>query len=131
MPRTASSTPDAPPPAGPYSQAVRSGSLVLCAGQGGFALDGSIADGVAEQTEQCLANVLAALAAAGAAETDVVKVGVYLTDVSQFAAMNEVYARVFSAPHPVRTTVYVGLPGDMLIEVDAIAVVSDGPNGAT
>jgi 2-iminobutanoate/2-iminopropanoate deaminase len=129
MPRTAASTPDAPPPAGPYSQAVRSGSLVLCAGQGGFALDGSIAAGIAEQTEQCLANVLAALAAAGAAETDVVRVGVFLTDVSQFAAMNEVYARVFSAPYPVRTTVYVGLPGEMLIEVDAVAVVSDGANG--
>src|SRR3954454_12382838 len=129
MPRTASSTPGAPPPAGPYSQAVRSGAFVLCAGQGGFALDGSIAEGIAEQTEQCLANVLAALAAAGASESDVVRVGVYLTDVSQFAAMNEVYARVFSAPYPVRTTVYVGLPGEMLIEVDAIAVVAESANG--
>jgi enamine deaminase RidA (YjgF/YER057c/UK114 family) len=96
--------------------------MVLCAGQGGHDLDGSLATGIAEQTEQCLANVLAALAACGATETDVVKVGVYLTDVAHFAAMNEVYARVFSEPYPVRTTVYVGLPPGMLIEVDAIAV---------
>jgi enamine deaminase RidA (YjgF/YER057c/UK114 family) len=52
MPRSAGSTPDAPAPAGPYSQCVRAGSLVICAGQGGFALDGSIADDVAAQTEQ-------------------------------------------------------------------------------
>ena len=126
MPRTAASTPDAPPPAGPYSQAVRAGSFVLCAGQSGHAADGTIADGVTEQTEQCLANVLAALAAAGAAEGDVVRVGVYLTDVAHFAAMNEVYARVFGTPYPVRTTVFVGLPPGMLIEVDAMAVVDGG-----
>ena len=125
MPRSAASTTGAPPPAGPYSQAVRAGAMVLCAGQSGHAVDGSIADDIAAQTEQCLANVLAVLAAGGAAETDVVRVGVYLTDVAQFAAMNEVYGRVFSAPYPVRTTVYVGLPPGMLIEVDAIASVSD------
>src|SRR6478672_7614717 len=122
MPRSAASTTGAPPPAGPYSQAVRAGSMVLCAGQGGHALDGTIADDITAQTEQCLANVLAALAAGGAAESDVVKVGVYLTDVAHFAPMNEVYGRVFSAPYPVRTTVYVGLPSTMLIEVDAIAM---------
>lgn len=127
MPRTAASTTSAPPPAGPYSQAVRAGSLVVCAGQGGHRLDGTIADDITAQTEQCLANVLAALAAGGATEADVVKVGVYLTDVGDFAAMNEVYARTFAAPYPVRTTVYVGLPAGMLIEVDAIASVTDQP----
>jgi 2-iminobutanoate/2-iminopropanoate deaminase len=127
MPRSAGSTPDAPAPAGPYSQCVRAGSTVICAGQSGHALDGTLATGIAEQTERCLANVLAALAACGAAESDVVKVGVYLTDVAHFAAMNEVYARVFREPYPVRTTVYVGLPAGMLIEVDAIAAVDVAP----
>ena len=97
MPRTASSTPHAPAPAGPYSQCVRSGSTVVCAGQSGHALDGSLADGITEQAEQCLANVLAALAAGGAQEADILRVGVFLTDVTHFAAMNEVYARVYGA----------------------------------
>ncbi len=126
MPRSTASTTDAPPPVGPYSQAVRAGSFVLCAGQSGHAPDGTIADGVTEQTEQCLANVLAALAAAGATEADVVRVGVYLTEFAHFGAMNEVYARVFGSPYPVRTTVYVGLPPGMVIEVDAIAVLDGG-----
>lgn len=123
MTRQASSTNQAPPPAGPYSQSVRVDNVVVCAGQGGATPDGTMLDGVADQTGQCLANVIAALAASGAAEQDIVKVNVYLTDVSHFNAMNEVYARTFSEPFPVRTTVYVTLPADMLIEVDAIAVM--------
>jgi 2-iminobutanoate/2-iminopropanoate deaminase len=128
MTRTASSTNDAPAPAGPYSQCIRAGQMVFSAGQSGHAMDDSIAEGITEQTEQCLRNVLTVLAAGGAAETDVVRVGVYLTDLAHFAAMNEVYARTFSSPYPVRTTVYVGLPAGMLIEVDAVAVV-DAPAG--
>ncbi|MGH3510304.1 MAG: RidA family protein [Nocardioidaceae bacterium] len=122
MTRKAGSTNQAPPPAGPYSQSVRVGGVVVCAGQGGATPDGVMLDGVAAQTEQCLANVLATLAASGATEQDIVKVNVYLTDVAHFGAMNEVYARTFSEPFPVRTTVYVTLPSDMLIEVDAIAM---------
>jgi 2-iminobutanoate/2-iminopropanoate deaminase len=123
MTRTTISTPDAPPPPGPFSQCVRAGDLVFCAGQSGHTLDGDIADDITAQTEQCLRNVLAVLAAGGATETDVVRVGVFLTDQGHFAAMNEVYARVFSQPYPARTTVYVGLPAGMLIEVDAVAAV--------
>jgi 2-iminobutanoate/2-iminopropanoate deaminase len=126
MTRTASSTGDAPAPSGPFSQCVRTGPMVFCAGQSGHTVEGYIADRITEQTEQCLRNVLAALASSGAVETDVVRVGVYLTDLAHFGAMNEVYARTFSRPYPVRTTVYVGLPAGMLIEVDAVAVL-DGP----
>lgn len=121
-----------PAPAGPYSHVVRSGEVVACSGQAGIAADGRIAEGVARQTEQCFANVLAALEAGGASEPDIVKVNVYLTDVQDFAAMNEVYAQTFSEPYPARTTVYVGLPPGLLIEVDAVAVVSEtaAPEGA-
>ena len=123
MTRTTSSTPLAPPPPGPFSQCVRSGPMVFSAGQSGHTVDGTIAQGITEQTEQCLRNVLAVLASSGAVETDVVRVGVFLTDRAHFAAMNEVYARIFSQPYPARTTVYVGLPAGMLIEVDAVAVL--------
>lgn len=123
MTRQAFSTDQAPLPAGPYSQSVRAGGVVVCAGQGGAMPDGVMTDGITAQTEQCLANVLVALAASGAGEQDIVKVTVYLTDVAQFDAMNDAYARTFSAPYPVRTTVYLTLPAGMLIEVDAMAVV--------
>jgi 2-iminobutanoate/2-iminopropanoate deaminase len=126
MTRQSASTDQAPPPAGPYSQSVRAGGVVVCAGQAGLTPDGVMLHGIAAQTEQCLANVLAALAASGATEQDVVKVTVYLTDVGHFDAMNEVYARTFTEPCPVRTTVYVTLPQGMLIEVDAMAVVGAG-----
>jgi 2-iminobutanoate/2-iminopropanoate deaminase len=124
MPRTASANPDGPPPAGPYSPCVRSGPMVFVSGQSGRTPDGHLADDIVAQAEECLANVLATLASGGATEEDVVKVGVYLTHVEHFAAMNEVYARTFSTPPPARTTVYVGLPPGMLIEVDAMAVLS-------
>ena len=128
MTRTASSTTEAPPPPGPFSQCVRTGPMVFCAGQSGHTVEGEIAESIEAQTEQCLRNVLAVLASSGAVETDIVRVGVFLTDVAHFAAMNEVYARTFSQPYPVRTTVYVGLPPGMLIEVDAVAVLEE-PTG--
>ena len=128
MPRNASSSADGPPPAGPYSPCVRSGPIVMASGQSGHTADGRLAGDVTAQTAQCLANVLAVLASGGADETDVVKVGVYLTDVADFPAMNEVYARAFSSPYPARTTVYVKLPPGMLIEVDAVAVLPESPS---
>lgn len=94
----------------------------MSSGQAGAHPDGTLDDTVGEQTAQTLRNVLAALAAAGAAETDVVSVRVYLTDVADFAAMNEAYATFFSQPYPARTTVYVGLPPGLLVEIDALAV---------
>ncbi|HZC72280.1 MAG TPA: Rid family detoxifying hydrolase [Jatrophihabitans sp.] len=123
MSRHAATTDQAPSPAGPYSQSIRAGNVVVCAGQAGAVPAGELLDGITAQTEQCLHNVLAALAASGAQEEDIVRVNVYLTDVDDFAAMNEVYARTFSRPYPARTTVYVTLPAGMLIEIDAMAVV--------
>jgi len=99
--------------------------MVFAAGQSGHTPDGRLADDVGAQTQQCLANVLAVLKAAGATESDVTKVGVYLTDTAHFAAMNDVYATVFSSPYPARTTVYVGLPPGMLVEIDAVAVLPE------
>lgn len=122
MTRIPSSSDQAPPPAGPYSPAIRVGGQVFASGQAGFTKDGELLSGITSQTRQTLENLLAVLASAGASEQDVVRVGVFLTDVADFAAMNEVYASVFSEPFPARTTVYVDLPPGMLVEIDAIAV---------
>lgn len=121
MTRREGRTADAPAPAGPYSQSVRVGGLVACAGQAGITPDGVLVEGVAAQTRQALSNIAASLAAVGASQADVAHVRVYLTDPEQFAEMNEVYTEFFAPPYPARTTVYVGLPAGMLVEVDAIA----------
>ena len=125
MSRAQGRTAEAPDPAGPYSQSVRIGSIVAAAGQGGAdpATGELVGPGVAEQARQALANIAAVLAACGASLDDVIRVGVFLTDTQDFAALNDVYRSVFSEPHPARTTVYVGLPDGMKVEVDAIAVV--------
>ena len=115
-------TPHAPSPAGPYSQSARVGSVVVSSGQGGHRPDGFLPEGIVAQTEQCLVNVLAVLRSAGADESDVVSVRVFLTDVDDFTAMNAVYSRKFSEPYPARTTVYVGLPAGLLVEIEALAV---------
>ncbi|HEY8584058.1 MAG TPA: RidA family protein, partial [Capillimicrobium sp.] len=75
------------------------------------------------QTRQCLANVRRVLEASGATLDDVLRVGVFLTDTAHFEGMNAVYREVFGEPYPARTTVYVGLPGDLLVEIDALAVL--------
>ncbi|MGH3416902.1 MAG: RidA family protein [Actinocrinis sp.] len=132
MPKTAITTSDAPAPAADYSQAVRKGNILQVAGQGPTdpATGRFAGDTVAEQTRRTLLNVQAILRAAGATFDDVVMVRVYLTDVAHFGAMNEVYgsfvgAEGVSAPFPARTTVYVGLPAGMLVEIDALAVLGD------
>lgn len=122
--RVTTTAPGLPHPAGPYSHVAAAGGLYFASGQAGADAEGRLADGIAEQARQCFANLLSALEAAGLAETDVVKVNVYLTDVADFAAMNEAYAAAFSEPYPARTTVYVGLPPGMLIEADVVAVES-------
>jgi len=129
MSRLASHAASSPPPAGPYSPCVRIGSLVAAAGQAGFDSSGTLVAGVAEQTRQTLRNVLANLASAGASETDIISVRVFLTDPAQFEQMNAAYAEFFSDPYPARTTVYVTLPGDMLVEIDALAVLPTGTSG--
>jgi 2-iminobutanoate/2-iminopropanoate deaminase len=122
--RITATTGEAPHPAGPYSQSTRVGSIVQSAGQVGRRPDGTLVEGVAEQTRQALANMLAVLAASGAAETDIVSVRVFLTDTAHFADMNAAYAEVLSEPYPSRTTVYVGLNAGLLVEVDALAVIA-------
>jgi 2-iminobutanoate/2-iminopropanoate deaminase len=119
----------APAAIGPYSQAIRVGELVFAAGQVGLdpASGELVQGGVAEQTERALRNVTAVLDAAGASLERVVKTTVFLADMDDFAAMNEVYARHFSAPFPARSTVAVKtLPKGALVEVEAIAVAADG-----
>ena len=121
------STADAPAAIGPYSQAVRIGSTVYTSGQ--VALDPAsgtlISGGIGEQTERALENLNAVLSAAGCGLADVVKSIVFLKDMNDFAAMNEVYAR-YLAPEgqvaPARSTVQVArLPKDALVEIELIA----------
>jgi len=125
MSKTAITTPDAPAPVASYSQAVRKGPILQVAGQGpGDPATGQfVPGGVAEQTRQTLRNVQAILAAAGATFDDVVMMRVYLTDPAHFPDMNAVYTEFVDAPFPARTTVFVGLAPDMLVEIDALAVL--------
>jgi 2-iminobutanoate/2-iminopropanoate deaminase len=127
MPKIAITTADAPAPVASYSQAVRKGDILQVAGQGGTdpATGEFVAGGVAEQTAQTLRNIETILRAGGAGFADVVMMRVYLTDTAHFTAMNEVYSTVVTAPFPARTTVYVGLPEGMLVEIDALAVLGD------
>ena len=109
---------------GPYSHAVEAGDLVYLSGQTPLdSATGKLAEGdIAAQTEQCFKNLIAVLAAAGLSEADVVKANVFLTDMGNFAAMNQVYATKFSAPYPARSTVAVaGLPLGAQVEIELIA----------
>jgi 2-iminobutanoate/2-iminopropanoate deaminase len=111
-------------PVGPFSPAVRDGDRVYTSGQiaQGPATGKLIEGGVAAQTEQVLQNLEAILSAANKSLADVVKVNVYLTDMRNFAAMNEVYAKHFVAPYPARTTVAVAeLPLGAVVEIEMIA----------
>ncbi len=117
------STPDAPAAIGPYSQAVAIDGLMFTAGQ--IALDPVtmmvVPGDVAAQTEQVMTNLAAICDAAAASLHDVVKTTVYLQDMSDFNAMNEVYARHFGDNRPARSTVAVrGLPRDVRVEIEAI-----------
>lgn len=117
-------TQKAPGAIGPYSQGVSAGDLVFVSGQTPLRADGSFVAGtVAEQTEQCLKNILEVLLASGLTMDDVVKTTVYMTDLGKFAEMNEVYAKRFRAPFPARATVQVSaLPKGSAVEIDAVAV---------
>ena len=118
-------TSNAPQAIGPYSQAIRANGFVFVSGQ--IPLDPAtgqmVAGGVAEQTTQVLVNLAAILKAAGSALDKVVRTTVYLKDLAEFAAMNEVYARSFPVNPPARATVEVArLPKDARIEIDCIAL---------
>lgn len=120
-------TPTAPAAIGPYSQAMRLDDLVFTAGQiplDPASMDMVGGDDVAAQTERVMANLAAILDAAGASLDTVLKTTVYLIDMDDFAAMNEVYARFFGDHRPARSTVEVRrLPKDARVEIDAIARV--------
>ncbi len=111
-----------PAPVPPYSPVVAAGDLVFTAGQVAMDPAGAIvAGGVAEQTEQVLRNVAACMAAAGCSMDDVVKTTVFLDDLADFPAFNEIYARHFTRPYPARTTVQAGLAPGVLVEIEAVA----------
>jgi reactive intermediate/imine deaminase len=121
-------TPNAPAPAGAYSQAIvveGNGKVVFAAGT--LPLDpvtGKVSgETIEEQTEQVLRNIEAILKEAGASLTDVVKVTVHLDDVRRFSGFNSVYEKFFSGPKPARTTVGSQLGLDVMVEIDVIAAV--------
>ena len=123
MPREPVATERAPAAIGPYSQAVRAGGSVYLSGQ--IPLDpatGELVGGdIADQARRVFDNLRAVCEAAGASLDDVVRVGIYLMDLGDFAAVNAVMAEYFQAPYPARSTIQVsGLPRGARIEVDAI-----------
>ena len=124
--RASVSTPDAPQAIGPYSQAIRAGQFLFLSGQ--IPLDpvtGEVVPGdVRAQTRRVLDNISGVLAAAGLSMDAVVKTTVYLVDLAEFTAMNEVYATAFEDPAPARSTVQVSrLPRDVRVEIEAIALL--------
>jgi 2-iminobutanoate/2-iminopropanoate deaminase len=122
--KTPVSTSNAPNPAGPYSQAVRAGSLLFLAGQ--IPIDPATGDlvggDITVQARQALDNIAAVLKAGGLSMADVVRTTVFLADMNDAPAMNEIYSTYFPQPYPSRATVQVArLPRDVRIEIDAIA----------
>ena len=118
-------TEGAPKPIGPYNQAVVSGGLVFCSGQVGLdpKTGALVAGGVAAETRRTLENLSAVLVAAGSSLGQVVRCTVFLKNMGDFGAMNEVYGQFFTKSFPSRSTVEVArLPKDALVEIDCIAV---------
>ncbi|MBF0308848.1 MAG: RidA family protein [Magnetococcales bacterium] len=128
---TVVSTTAAPQAIGPYSQGVRVGEWLFLSGQ--IPLDPAtgvlVEGGIAEQTRQVLQNLRAVLQAAGGDLAQVVKTTLFLVDLDDFAAVNEIYARFFQAPHPARATVQVAaLPKGARVEIEAVACMGErGP----
>jgi 2-iminobutanoate/2-iminopropanoate deaminase len=124
--RTPIQTDDAPAAIGPYSQAIKAGGFVFVSGQipidprtGEF-----VSGGIGEQTERVLQNLAAVLKAAGSGLEQVVKTTVFLADMKEFGAMNEVYGRFFTDRPPARATVAAaGLPRDARVEIEAVALL--------
>jgi 2-iminobutanoate/2-iminopropanoate deaminase len=117
----------APPAIGPYSPALKVGNLLFLSGS--IPLDPAsgqiVSGGIAEQTTQVLENIKTLLEAAGAGFHNVARTTVFMTDLAEFAPMNEIYAKYFTAPYPARSTVQVvRLPRDVRVEIDVIAVLS-------
>ena len=126
MPRTPIQTERAPAAIGPYSQATRAGSMVFLSGQ--IPLDPATGEvvpgGIEEQARRAFDNLKAVAEAAGGSLADVVRLGLYLTDLSQFAAVNAVMQEYFTAPFPARSTIGVSsLPKGVAFEADAVMVL--------
>ncbi len=119
------STKNAPQAIGPYSQAIKTDAMVYTSGQVALRADGSFNDGdIAVQTTQVFENLTAVLNEAGSGLDKVVKTTVFLSDMDNFAAMNEVYAKFFGEHKPARSTVAVKtLPKNALVEIECIALV--------
>jgi 2-iminobutanoate/2-iminopropanoate deaminase len=116
---------DAPHAIGPYSQAVKANGFVFVSGQVAFdPATGQIVQGdISVQTDRVLRNLSAILKAAGSGLENAVRCGVFLKNMNDFAAMNQVYGKFFTASYPARTTVEVArLPRDVLVEIDVIAL---------
>ncbi|MFL6467483.1 MAG: RidA family protein [Pyrinomonadaceae bacterium] len=119
------STEKAPGAIGPYSQAIKANGMVFCSGQIPIdpATGNFVSDDIAEQTVQVFKNLLAVLEAAGSSFDKVVKTTVFLADMNDFAAMNEVYSKYFVENKPARATVQAArLPRDAKVEIDCIAI---------
>ena len=127
MSREIIATENAPAAVGPYSQAVRVGSLVYTAGQIGLdPLLGHLRTGIAAQTRQVMANLRAVLAAAGSSMDQVVKTTIFLQDMGDFATVNQIYGSAFTVTPPARSTVAVAaLPLGALVEIEVIALVQE------
>jgi 2-iminobutanoate/2-iminopropanoate deaminase len=123
--RRAVSTGAAPAAVGPYSQAIRTGGLVFTAGQLGIdPATGELADGVAAQAERALTNLAEILDAAGSGLAAIVKATVFLVDIGDWPAVNEVYGRLVPQPYPARSAFAVKeLPRGALVEIEAVAAV--------
>jgi len=116
----------APAPVGPYSHAVRTGGLLFCSGQVGLDPNGGglVEGGPGAQVRQCLDNLEAVCAAAGAGLRDAVRLTVYVTDMGAFAEVNEAYGAYFPSDPPARVTIGVAaLPGGAAVEVDAVVAL--------
>jgi 2-iminobutanoate/2-iminopropanoate deaminase len=112
------------PPVGPFSQGIRVNGLLFLSGQVGLepATGKLVPGGIRAETEQVLRNLAAVLEAAGKTFTDVVRAGVFLTDIGDFSAMNAVYEKQFVQPYPARTTIAVAaLPLGARVEIDLVA----------
>ena len=123
MSKTAITSPELAPPVGPFSQAIEVGGFIYFSGQVGQdpATGKVVEGGIAAETERVFQNLSSVLKAAGKSFDDVVRAGVYLTSMSDFAALNGVYAKHFSKPFPARTTIAVAaLPLGACIEIDLV-----------
>lgn len=123
MSKTAITSPELSPPVGPFSQAVKVDGFIYLSGQVGQdpATGKVVAGGIEAETERVFQNLAAVLKAADRDFDDVVRAGVYLTDIGDFAAMNAIYARYFSQPYPARTTIgTAALPLGARVEIELV-----------